>query len=235
MKKEIIKLFEGSDCMRKTIAYSLFIFAVTAVSIIFMLKLFIKEQPILHNKDSAQENAYTLPVEEYQQNDLQLTVFNSTPYESQESNNSEVKNVNENIDIKQENQKEKDNKDSDLRNFNEKSLDKLIQQRERNFEKITENSSARENDKSLNMNRIVVTPEKILSVQKEIDFTTKSKAIGILMKLGPSGIGEIMKMSQDGVTAEEGYKMMDILKEHLSEDDINFLKSIANKYFADTK
>ncbi|MBP2071200.1 hypothetical protein [Thermoanaerobacterium butyriciformans] len=222
--------------MKKNIAYSLFIFAVTAVSIIFMLKLFIKEQPILHIKDtSAQENAYTLPVEKYQQNDLQKTVFNSTPYESQESNNSEVKNVNENIDIKQENPKEKNNQDSDLRNFNEKSLDKLIQQRERNFEKITENSSARENDKSLNMNRIVVTPEKILSVQKEIDFTTKSKAIGILMKLGPSGIGEIMKMSQDGVTAEEGYKMMDILKEHLSEDDINFLKSIANKYFTDTK
>ncbi|WHE06715.1 hypothetical protein PGH24_11310 [Thermoanaerobacterium thermosaccharolyticum] len=222
--------------MRKTIAYILFIFAVTAVSIIFMLDLFIKEQPILHIKDTyAQENAYTLPVEEYQQNDLQKTVFNSTPYESQKSNNSEVKNVNESIDIKQENSKEKDNQESDLRNFNEKSLDKLIQQRERNFEKITENSSVTENDKSLNMNRIVVTPEKILSVQKEMDFTTKSKAIGILMKLGPSGIGEIMKMSQDGVTAEEGYKMMDILKEHLSEDDINFLKSIANKYFTDTK
>ncbi|MFU0782847.1 MAG: Flagellar motility protein MotE, a chaperone for MotC folding [Thermoanaerobacterium thermosaccharolyticum] len=221
--------------MRKTIAYSLFIFAVTAVSIIFMLDLFIKEQPILHNKEtSAQENTYTLPVEEYQQDDLQLPVFNSTPYVSQGSNNFEMKNVNESIDIKQENPKEKNNQDSDLRNFNEKSLNKLIQQRERNFEKITENSSIRENDKSLNMNRIVVTPEKILSVQKEIDFTTKSKAISILMKLGPSGIGEIMKMSQDGITTEEGYKMMDILKEHLSENDINFLKSIVNKYFAES-
>ncbi|MCP2239218.1 hypothetical protein [Thermoanaerobacterium thermosaccharolyticum] len=220
--------------MRKTIAYSLFIFAVTAVSIIFMLDLFIKEQPILHNKEtSAQENTYTLPVEEYQQDDLQLPVFNSTPYVSQGSNNSEMKNVNKSIDIKQENPKEKNNQDSDLRNFNEKSLNKLIQQRERNFEKITENSSIRENDKSLNMNRIVVTPEKILSVQKEIDFTTKSKAISILMKLGTSGIGEIMKMSQDGVTAEEGYKMMDILKEHLSEKDINFLKSIVDKYFVE--
>lgn len=221
--------------MRKIILYDLFIFAVTAVSIIFMLDLFIKEQTILHNKEtSARENTYTLPVEKYQQDDLQLHVFYSTSYVSHGSNNSEMKNTNESIDIKQENPKEKNNQDSDLRNFNEKSLNKLIQQRERNFEKITENSSIRENDKSLNMNRIVVTPEKILSVQKEIDFTTKSKAISILMKLGPAGIGEIMKMSQDGITTEEGYKMMDILKEHLSENDINFLKSIVNKYFAES-
>lgn len=223
-------MFEGSDCVRKIIACNLFVFAVTAVSIIFMLELYIKEQPVLHSKEIAQKSTYTLHVEEQSQSNSQLPVFNSTPYGLKEENSAQNNETNDN-EIKIDDTKEKNNEESDLRDFNEESLDKLIQQRERNFNKTTDKAEKKEDEENLNINKIVVTPEKILKVQKEIDFGTKSKAIGILMKLGPAGIGQIMKMSQDGVTTEEGHEMMDILKERLSENDINFLKSIVNKYF----
>ncbi|MDI3310325.1 MAG: hypothetical protein QJR05_02710 [Thermoanaerobacterium sp.] len=214
--------------MKKSIYSIGFVVAITAVSIIFMLDAFIKEQPPPNEVlKPTNESTYYSSVDKINQNELQVPVFNTT----QNVKENEDKSAVDNEKSEKEDSDKKDSEENDVRKFDEKSLDKLIQQRNRNFTNINDKNNSAKSSENLNLNRIVVTPEKILSVQREMDFATKSKAIGILMKLGPSGIGEIMKMSQDGVTAEESYKMMDILKKHLSGTDIDFLKSVAEKYF----
>lgn len=214
--------------MKKSIYSIGFVVAITAVSIIFMLDVFIKEQPPPNEvlKPPIRSTYYS-STDKINKNEMQVPVFNTTPNLKENENKSAV----ENEKSDKENSDKKNSEENDIRKFDEKSLDKLIQERNREFTKINGNNNSKESSENLNLNRIVVTPEKILSVQREMDFATKSKAIGILMKLGPSGIGEIMKMSQDGVTEKESYEMMDILKKHLSEGDIDFLKSIVEKYF----
>ncbi|AFK85044.1 MULTISPECIES: hypothetical protein [Thermoanaerobacterium] len=214
--------------MKKSIYSIGFVVAITAVSIIFMLDVFIKEQPPPNEVlKPAIRSTYYSSTDKISKNEMQVPVFNTTPNLKENENKSAV----ENEKSDKENSEKKNSEENDIRKFDEKSLDKLIQERNREFTKINGNNNSKESSENLNLNRIVVTPEKILSVQREMDFATKSKAIGILMKLGPSGIGEIMKMSQDGVTEKESYEMMDILKKHLSEGDIDFLKSIVEKYF----
>ncbi|MDE4542560.1 hypothetical protein [Thermoanaerobacterium sp. R66] len=216
--------------MKKSICSIGIVVAITAASIIFMLDAFIKEQPppneVLKPEN---ESTYYSSTDKINQNELQVPVFNTT----QNVKENEDKSAADNEKSDKKNSDKKNGEENDIRKFDEKSLDKLIQERNRNFTNINGNNNSKESSENSNLNRIVVTPEKILSVQREMDFATKSKAIGILMKLGPSGIGEIMKMSQDGVTAEESYEMMDILKKHLSENDIDFLKSVVKKYFDD--
>ncbi|MEG6567425.1 hypothetical protein V6B95_10695 [Thermoanaerobacterium saccharolyticum] len=214
--------------MKKSIYIIGFVVFVTAVSIIFMLDVFIKEQPPPNEVlKTTNESTYYSSVDKINQNELQVPVFNTT----QNVKENEDKSAVDNEKSEKKDSDKKDSEENDVRKFDEKSLDKLIQERNREFTKINGNSNSKESSENLNLNRIVVTPEKILSVQREMDFATKSKAIGILMKLSPSGIGEIMKMSQDGVTEKESYEMMDILKKHLSVGDIDFLKSIVEKYF----
>ncbi|AEF17923.1 MULTISPECIES: hypothetical protein [Thermoanaerobacterium] len=214
--------------MKKSICSIGFVIAITVVSIIFMLDIFIKEQPPPNEVlKPVNKSTYYSSTGKINQNELQVPVFNTTPNLKEDEDKSAV----DNEKSEKKNSDRKNSEENDTRKFDEKSLEKLIQERNRNFTNINGNNNSKESSENLNLNRIVVTPEKILSVQREMDFTTKSKAISILMKLGPSGIGEIMKMSQDGVTQKESYEMMDILKKHLSESDIDFLKSVVEKYF----
>ncbi|SNX53148.1 hypothetical protein [Thermoanaerobacterium sp. RBIITD] len=217
--------------MKKIITYNFIMLVVTAVSIIFMLNLQVKEQQTIHDVVKPQNTTYTQNSNEIGwQNHLPLTVFSGIYDETLNQDIKDKKVVeNKKNDIQKDVNKDDNKKQSDYRDFKEEMLQKLIQQRERNYEESTNKSET----KSVNLNRVVVTPEKILKVQREMDFEKKSKAIGLLVKLGPSGLGEIMKMSQDGVTPAEGYRMMDILKEHLSDDEIKFLKDIVSEYFLD--
>jgi hypothetical protein len=134
------------------------------------------------------------------------------------------------------NQDENDRKkitDEKTNEIKKEMLQKLIQERKR------ENSNDAENgikeDKSNNddnaLSCFVVTPEKIQKAQKEMGFLEKAKVLNLIVKIGPQGVSEISKISQKGISPEKNIKIMNVLKEHLSDDDINFVMNMANKYF----
>lgn len=204
--------------MKNIIKPYIFVITTTVISIIFMLNLYVKELPPIYKDIETFKNIET--------NAHVKTFYNIHNMNSNKTSELKQAKKDKNIEGNQSNANGENKREDPV---SDEMIQNLIKQRERVFNEDINKSEKKSNN--INLYKVVVTPEKILKVQRDMDFNKKSKALGLLVKLGPSGMSEIVKMSQDGVTTAEGYKMMDILKEHLSEDDIKFLKDIVKEYF----
>lgn len=211
--------------MKKIFAYYLIVIASTFFSIMFMLNIHI-EEPIKESQEIKTFNDSYIPG---------IVIKNNTITPKKESTYIVTNETDNKKDKIVENNREEEDNSEKIRIFKEEMIEGLIKQRNREFQGSNANNAAKDKNNVSSFNKVVVTPEKILKVQREMDFSKKAKAINLLLKLGPSDMAEITKMAQDGVTPQEGFKMMDILKKHLSEEEIKYLMDIVNEYFADNK
>lgn len=78
----------------------------------------------------------------------------------------------------------------------------------------------------------MITVEEILEIQDKMEASQKAKVMEILQKLGKEDMDKIMKMAEKGLTKEDNERLLNILKNKLSSEEINYLVEIANKYFA---
>ncbi|MDI6605256.1 MAG: hypothetical protein QME35_08995 [Thermoanaerobacteraceae bacterium] len=223
--------------MNKTFVYCIILLMSTAFSIILMLSFEAKEPLVLKKEIENPDSTYF----NYYENDTVSVFEKQKPVGSLSS--SSLKKTKK-VGLREEksgesfrvNQDENDRKkitDEKTNEIKKEMLQKLIQERKR------ENSNDAENgikeDKSNNddnaLSSFVVTPEKIQKAQKEMGFLEKAKVLNLIVKIGPQGVSEISKISQKGISPEKNIKIMNVLKEHLSDDDINFVMNMANKYF----
>ncbi|MBE3591792.1 MAG: hypothetical protein IMW84_02615 [Thermoanaerobacter sp.] len=117
-----------------------------------------------------------------------------------------------------------------VRIFKEKMLEDLLKQKNREVYDL-ENNKKTQKENSGDDN-IIITTEKILQVQNEMEPSQKIKVMSIILKLGTDDMNEIMKMAQKGLTQKDNDKIMEILKNKLSSEDVQYLVEIANEYFA---
>lgn len=211
--------------MKKIFTYYFIVVASTFFSTMFMLNIHVKEPVKSYPEIKTFNDYYVYESPETKKDTASQNVGseNESTVKTADEKNKGIESINT------------DDNTEKTRIFKEEMLEGLIKQRNREFQGSNTNDMEKNiNNININsLNKVVVTPEKILKVQREMNFSTKAKAINLLLKLGPSDMGEITRMAQDGVTPQEGYKMMDVLKKHLSDEEIKFLVNIVNEYFMD--
>ncbi|HHW57509.1 MAG TPA: hypothetical protein GXX15_07565 [Clostridia bacterium] len=109
--------------------------------------------------------------------------------------------------------------------FKGKILDKMLDENRR------ESNTLKATDKNMEVNTIV-TLEKILQVQNQIEDVEKDKIMAALLKLDHKEIDEVMSIIEKGVTEEDSQKLLEILKRKLSPKEVEYLVDVANKYFS---
>lgn len=114
--------------------------------------------------------------------------------------------------------------------FKEKMLEDLLKQK--NIEVYDLGNNKKVQKENNGYNNIIITPEKILQVQNEMEPSQKIRVMNIILKLGTEDMNEIMKIAQKGLTQKDNDKIMEILKNKLSSEDVRYLVEIANEYFA---
>jgi len=206
--------------MKKFITYSLIVFSIGLFITIIMLN-YKTEEPITA--------------------DPQINTFSDYIMENNEFEKAkEIADANQKSDIKdikltEEQKYEIKGKDDDdnkrkVRIFKEKYIDGLLKEKNRQIEEIYKDE-IKDYKTQKDKNKILVTPEEILKVQREMDFDKKVKVINIIAKIGNDNIEKIMEISKDGITEDKDKQIMDILSKYLTLEEINYLTKIADEYF----
>lgn len=223
--------------MNKTFVYCIILLMSTAFSIILMLSFEAKEPLVLkkeiENPDSTYFNYYendTVSVFEKQKpvgslSSSSLKKTKKVGLREEKSGESFRVNQDENDRKKITDEKTNEIKKRCYKNLSKKEKGKITNDAENGIKEDKSNND----DNALSS--FVVTPEKIQKAQKEMGFLEKAKVLNLIVKIGPQGVSEISKISQKGISPEKNIKIMNVLKEHLSDDDINFVMNMANKYF----
>ncbi|QSZ26870.1 hypothetical protein ACETAC_08300 [Aceticella autotrophica] len=222
--------------MNKTFVYCIILLMSTAFSIILMLSFEAKELLVLKKEIENPDRTYF----NYYENDT-VSVFekqkpvDSLSYSSLKKTNKAglwEEKSGESCRVNQDENDRKNITDEKTNEIKKEKLQELIQERKR--ENSNDGKNGIKEDKSNNddnaLSSFVVTPEKIQKAQKEMGFLEKAKVVNLIVKIGPKGVSEISKISQKGISPEKNIKIMNVLKEHLSDDDINFVMNMANKY-----
>lgn len=94
------------------------------------------------------------------------------------------------------------------------------------------NDEENEIDQDIDDNSIKVTPDKIKEAEKKVSTNDKAKALGILFsKLKPSDISILIDMARGGEVGDaELTRAKQIIKERVTEEEKEILKSLFNKY-----
>ncbi|MGB9679822.1 MAG: hypothetical protein ACPL3A_07460 [Thermoanaerobacteraceae bacterium] len=206
--------------MKKIITYSLVVFSIGLFITIIMLN-YKTEEPITADP---------------QINTFSDYMMGNNKFEKAE----EIADANQKSDIKDiklpmEQKYEIKGRDDDenkrkVRIFKEKYIDELLKEKNRQIEEIYKDE-IKDNKTQKDKNKILVTPEEILKVQREMDFDKKVKVINIITKIGNDNIEKIMEISKDGITEDKDKQIMDILSKYLTLEEINYLIKIADEYF----
>ncbi|HCD09338.1 MAG TPA: hypothetical protein DEQ01_03060 [Thermoanaerobacter sp.] len=118
--------------------------------------------------------------------------------------------------------------------YNESKTTKISREEEKYssqaLEQNVDKTTTQENEKD--KKEKVITVEEILEIQDKMEASQKAKVMEILQKLGKEDMDKIMKMAEKGLTKEDNERLLNILKNKLSSEEINYLVEIANKYFA---
>lgn len=203
--------------MKRLGLYLVLIVVIALFTTMFMLKTKF-EEPIYFSQQNLRDK-----------NEIQLTKENERVCEEEQTASSRVDKVDkEEKEVAKRNQRSENARK--VRIFKEKILEDLLKQKNREVYDLENNKKTQKENSG--DNNIIITPEKILQVQNEMEPLQKIKVMNIILKLGAEDMNEIMKIAQKGLTQKDNDKIMEILKNKLSSEDVRYLVEIANEYFA---
>lgn len=103
----------------------------------------------------------------------------------------------------------------------------LVPQEDREKEEIElMKKEIREKNKRLKVN------EKIAEIEKMLDDGQRERVEEILKKLGNDRVEEIIKLVEKGIDGKGNEKILAILRERLTPEEIKYILELVDKYFA---
>lgn len=135
-----------------------------------------------------------------------------------------------------ENSADKDLSDSGNRNTDDSSSDnnetaKVDNQSKSNQEKKNTQKADKSNTTNKDNQAIAISSDKIESVEKEISFADKAKAVKLIVSnLSASDIKMLKDLASGGLTPEEKAKAVKIAYSKYSDEELKVIKELYKKY-----